>query len=341
MKKSIIAITLLATLAMGDGVEKYDLKEVEKTKEIYAYSQLLGETRGLNTVINIQKYKKKGFFESFSNNSNPNWESEVFVLTKIEDCVTKESIKKVKDLGYSFKSYSADVMLAGYREAVNTLKKDGAKFIVFDFVQSGIMPKDDGVYTILKSKKKIPYKKNEIFYVDEKENVFYYSEKDSLRFKNNIYKNFSFESFFMDKIKNDHFTKNPEEQYEDVPSSCYSKEDISLFGFLGQIVMLGVGVAGASSGNTNMTEFAGHGSNAISVSPKKISSKEEVQDSNELRKWSGIMNYHKMNVHGVVDSEYYDRNLPNMKITGYMFSIEEIETFLNKFPKINYKVKEN
>ena len=215
---SILAFFILSSLALAsDDLPIYNQAQAVETKSVIALSQILDKDHMFEVDTRIQVYGRKGFFSSFGENNDLDWDGSVMVTSKISKCFSEEYVQNIQKEGYIFKSRTADITVAGYRAVIRELRKSGAKYVSV----SGFAVK---------------------LYDDNNQSTN--AKKDS------------FTDYFQKLLVNKEFENKSERNLPSACLRDTSIHASDVFWVAGQVAALAIGVKGASTGNTNMTSLA-------------------------------------------------------------------------------------
>jgi hypothetical protein len=354
---AILSLLLLSTiLAANDSGPIYDDNYATTTKEAVMLSQLLAKGDSLKIDVSGSMTGKRSFFSLPSDDDKKKWKSEVSINVDIDTCYSEDTATSIANKGYVLKSRVSDSTVVGYREAIDLLKANGAKYV---YVQTSVVQRDP--LSIWKRQEPMPFQKykdmmisrNPSFTDDElkrdhdvmvdqwkakePKTTSTYQKDES---PDEIVTNKAFKEYFEGVLADRSFEKSSSRF---LPVGCFQDRSVKASDFFwlgGQLAVMTIGLKGASSGNTAMASLAAHGSNAVENTTNLMQNgNTSTVDSKRL---SLIALNAKIAMVGLADEKYFIDNFvhfPDYKSTGYIFPISDIEECLSHYKVIPYNVK--
>lgn len=324
---SLMAFTSLLCAEINPVV--YNKDRVNKTKEIDLFSQILSDGSSLKIHVKKSYPNERGFFSSMSENTDPEWFGNVNTYVTIDTCASENIVKQLEESGYVINHRASDSLVVAYREAIKTLKKDGAKYI--------LIPNQRG---------KVSFDENFENFFDEQ--LFVYDEN----FRNSFNVTFS----------------GGEVDGRALPPKCYTERSLSakdVFWIVGQIGSLALGTTGTKLGSANMAALGANTSRAVDYAaggPNQLSVKratgEELTSKDNAHKrptwlevdrndawletnpahlsafmWKNIT----VAMKGAIGIDYFKNH--QQQLSGSVFKVEDVEKTLGKYLEIPYDVK--
>jgi hypothetical protein len=326
------------------------------TKEVVMLSQLLAKGDSLKIEVSGSMTGKRSFFSLPSDDDNKKWKSEVNINVDVDTCYSEDTAINIADKGYVLKSRVSDSTVVGYREAIDLLKANGAKYV---YVQTSVVQRDP--LSIWKRQEPMPFQKyrdmmisrNPSFTDDElkrdhdvmiekwkakepKTTSTYHKDESP----DEIVMNRTFKEYFEGVLTDNSFEKN---NNRFLPVGCFQDRSVKtsdFFWLAGQVASMAIGIKGASSGNTAVASLAAHSSNAVENTTNLMQNgNASTVDSKRL---SLIALNAKIVMIGFIDENNFIENfkhLADYKITGVIFPISEVEEHLSHYKVIPYNVK--
>lgn len=259
---SILSLMTVSALSSAKEVPIYDADYAAKTKEVVMLSQTLGKDAGnFSITVKGTEYGSRGFFGSFTQNTDKMWKGEVSLTVDVDHCVDEDAVLGLEKFGYNVKSRIGDSLVVGFREGIRRLKENGVRYV---FIGS----QDVSIYKGVK------------YYHDKERHSVAAQSDDEVR--NSVKTNMAFGEFFQSTLTDKVFVQTKKEAGF-IPNSvisfnkawanaCFQKPQesgASILWAVGQVASLALGASAASAGNVDLNSLAANSSQAINYATSK------------------------------------------------------------------------